>query len=136
MAYKTTNDNYTIEVISGDTHYLRLNIKDNTGALIDTTINHTGKLGIKRNQMDTEFLIPEVVATMYTYDVATQPFTIEFELSSADTMALLNYGGKERKALTCYYDVEIVNDYPNVDEVTTILSGTMEVKRSIAGAVV
>ena len=131
-----TNTDYSIELVAGDTEYIRLNVRDANGDIIDVSSDNTCTLGIKRKVLDTTFLIPEVAATMYAYDEYEQPYSIEFKLTNDDTAALLNYDGKERKKLKCYYDVELYNTFLGVNERTTLLAGTIEITRSISGKVV
>ena len=131
-----TNSNYYIHLVSGDTEYIRLNVRDVNGDIIVVGVDNTAKLGIKKNSIDTDFLIPEIDATMYEYDEFEQPYSIEFKLSGDDTAALLNYDGKERNKLLCVYDVEFHNTFLGIDERTTLLAGTIEITRSISGKVI
>lgn len=134
MAFKVTNHAYDLTMISGDTEYIHLNIKDSVGSL-DTVNNYQGVMDIKRKKMDTDFVIPEKAATMSAYS-AEDPYNIEFRFSDEDTAAILNYNGVERKEMEVYYDIEVHSFHPAVDEYTTVLSGKILIKRSISGRVI
>jgi len=137
MAFKKVKDqNYLIQFIAGDTEYVRLTVKDEDGAVIDVSEDVTVIMGIKRKELDDEFIIPEVTATTYVYDVDDQTYTIEFKFEADDTVAILNYDGKVRKILKCYYDIELHNTHLSADERTTILAGDLTISRSIAGRVI
>ena len=137
MAFKpVSNTNYTLDLIAGDTEYIRLNIKDENGEVLDVSSDYICTLGIKRKELDSEFIIPEITSTMYEYDVYEQPYSVEFKLESDDTIDLLNYNGKERKSLKCYYDIELYNTFLGVNERTTLVSGPLNIARSISGRVV
>jgi hypothetical protein len=58
---------------------------------------------------------------------------VEFKFSSAITSFLLQYDGIERKNIKLYYDIELINISDN--DVTTVLSGSVEVVRSISGVI-
>ena len=93
-------------------------------------------MGIKRNPLDSEFIVPEVIGTTYVYDALNQTYTIEIKFEDVDTVAILNYHGKLRKSLKCYYDIELHNTHLGADERTTILAGDLTISRSIAGKVI
>jgi len=134
MSLRTVgNKDYEIEFTAGDTEYLRLNIKDENGDPIHVGTDYTCIMGIKRKAGDTEFIVPEVMATMYSYDEYTQPYSMEFKYSSADTLAILNYNGKERKKLRCHFDVELTDS--TTGDISTVLAGAIDIKRSIGGVV-
>ena len=136
MAFRVTSDDYEIKMVSGDTEYIRLNIKDSNGDIVDLSQSTSCRIGIKRHAMDGTFIVPEKMATMYAYDEYEQPFSIEFKFEAADTTALLNYNGKERKRLECYYDIELTITDVAEDEISTILQGKLVVSRSISGRVI
>lgn len=136
MAYnRIVAKNFPIQFVAGDTEYIRLNIKDDAGNIIDVSSNVTVRLGIKKYKADDKFIVPEIIGATYAYNATTQKYTIEFALSSADTIALLNYGGKRRNLLKCFYDIEMHEVRQGVDERTTLLAGTLQVARSLSGAV-
>ena len=129
------NTNYELVFIAGDDEYIRMNVKDETGNFIPVDTDVTVKMGIKEFISSTEFIIPEEIATTYIYDADSQPYTIEFAYSSADTISILGYNGKKRSYLDCVYDIELHNTHLGQNDITTILSGNLKVRRSIAGAV-
>lgn len=127
---------YTLYMVAGDTEFVRFNLKDANGDIIDVSNGRTLVMGIKRKTLDTTFLIPEKTATTYVYNELTQPYTVEFEFSSDETVDILNYEGKVRGSLLCKYDVEMHDTYLGEDDITTVLQGDLDIKRSIAGRVV
>jgi len=136
MSFKLKeNYQYELKMVAGDSEYVRLTLKDSDGEVIDISADVSAVMGIKRKYEDTEFLIPEIVGTTYAYDKYDQPYTLEFELTSDDTMALLNYDGKSRNKLTCVYDIEIENTHLGAYETTTIMAGPLYIHVSIGGKV-
>jgi len=129
----TTNLNYKIEFIAGDTEYIRLNLKDTNGNVVPVSVNTTFKLGIKRKIADTEYIVEEKEATLYDYHKYSQPFTIEFKFTSEETLMLLNYDNKERVDLTCVYDVEYNDVQYSSDDKLTVLAGELLIRRGISG---
>lgn len=136
MGFKLLSTDYTLTMIAGDDEYIRLTVKDAAGAVIDVSTDVTVRLGIKRKVLDDVFITPEILATTYVYDVVDQTYTIEFVVDSTTTAELLNYEGKIRKKLECFYDIELHNTHLGADDRTTILAGNLILTRSIAGKVV
>ena len=136
MALKhISNAAYTLEFVAGDTEYVRLNIRDQDENIIDLSQGFTCTMGIKRRVLDENFIIPEKNGTMYAYSEYEQPYSIEFKFTDTETLNILNYNGKVRKKLTLHYDIELVEDVNGENIRTTILSGILEIKRSIGGKV-
>jgi len=136
MAFNRINPKlYDIKFIAGDTEYFRLNVKDENGVVIEMSNDSSVIMAIKRHRGDEVPIIPETIATLYTYDADTQKYTIEFMFTSSDTLSILNYDGKRRNNLKCVYDVELHDVRQGVDEVTTLVSGNLQVARSISGTI-
>lgn len=129
-----SNIGHELEFTSGDTEYVRLTVKDPEGDPLNLDDTYTCVMGIKRKPMDTTFILPEKVATIYEYEAYEQPYHIEFKFTDVETRSMLNYNGKERKSLTAYYDVELTNSASG--DVVTILAGTIKIERSISGGVI
>jgi hypothetical protein len=134
MGFKVVKDlDYKLEFIAGDTEFIRLTIKDVDKNVIDVSTNTEVKMGIKKKRIDNAFIIPEKIATTYVYHPDNQRYTIEFEYSSQETKDILNYDGKIRDTLWCYYDIELRDTSLGNEVITTVLSGKLLVTRSIRG---
>ena len=133
MAFNRINPKlYDIQFIAGDTEYFRLNIKDENGAIINISEDSSVIMSIKRHKGDEIPIIPNVVATIYQYNKDNQKYTVEFLFTPSNTLAMLNYDGKRRNNLKCVYDVELHEIRQGVNEITTLVSGNLQVTRSIS----
>ncbi len=126
------NTDFQLSFTSGDTEYVRLNLKDSEETII-SPVGSVIKMGIKRNVMDEQYIIEEKTATIVTYVEGSQEYTIELKFTSDDTIAILNYWDKQRKRADLFYDIELHETVS--DDRTTILAGPLVVTKSISGAV-
>ena len=135
MSIVKRNDNYTLEMVAGDDEYVRLNIRDENDVIIQPGVGEGAVIGFKRIASDTDFMVTQKTATMLIYDEVTQPYTIEFHFTSDETLDILGYDGKQRTRLSCVYDIEYQKTILTEVTRTTLLGGTLKIKRSISGAV-
>ena len=136
MAFKTINGDYHLNWVAGDTEVIRLNVKDELGNVLDVGEDYNCTIGIKRAIADEEFIIPEKQAVMSTYHATNNPISIEFTFTPDETVALLNYNGKDRRKLVCVFDMELERTTLYNESTTTILTGSITITRSISGRVV
>ena len=91
MGFKVSNAQYDFDFIAGDTEYIRLNLRDEVNGVYEFSSDQHCVIGIKRNRLDDNFIIPEKEADITSYIKFDKPYTVEFKFTSDDTVNLLNY---------------------------------------------
>jgi hypothetical protein len=124
------DEHLDLKFIAGDTEYVRLNVRNVEGDIVDPDEDLTAItciMSIKRYIMDDEVIVPEKTAALFEYEKFSQPYSIEFIFSNTDTMDILTYGNKQRKHVKCFYDIKLIKG----DVVSTILRGNLTVSRTV-----